>query len=174
MKLKGETQDRCRAVDYEGAILESQVTTQRDRRAALKFHGEAVKRHGQPKVIVTDQWRSYGAGLKDLGVADNRETGRRANNRAETAHLPFRRRDRAMFRFRRMRSLQKLAAVHSSIQTHFNKARGLDNRDKFKANRTAAFAAWRGLGVAKRQAGSGKRRPVRMCLTPPVAGALLP
>ena len=55
----------------------------------------------------------------DLGIEDGQETGRRLNNRAEFSHLPFRRRERAMLRFRRMRSLQK-ASVHPSVTNHID------------------------------------------------------
>jgi putative transposase len=148
VKINGETHYLWRAVDHEGEILESYVTKRRDRKAALRFLRKSMKRHGQPKVIVTDKLRSYGAALKDLGLCDDRETGRWLNNRAENSHLPFRRRERAMLRFRRMRSLQKFAAVHSSIHNHFNQERGLNSRDSFKANRTAALGEWRNLCVA--------------------------
>ena len=50
-----------------------------------------------------------------------------------------------MLRFRRMRSLQKFAAVHASIHNLFNAERALYSRDNFKANRTAALLEWRGL-----------------------------
>ena len=99
-------------------------------------------------MIVTDRLRSYGAALKELGVADRQQTERWLNNRAENSHLPLRRRERAMQRFRRMRSLQKFAAVHSSICNHFNQDRQLSSRTAFKLNRAAALAEWRGLGAA--------------------------
>ena len=67
------------------------------------------------------------------------------NNRAENSHLPFRRRERAMLRFRRIRTLQKFAAVHASISNHFNLERSLSSRQIFKANRAAALAEWRRL-----------------------------
>ena len=86
-------------------MLESVVTKTRDRKAALKFPKKLMKRHGRPEVIVTDRLRSYGSALKDLGRGDDREMGRWLNNRAENSHLPFRRRERAMLRFRRMRTL---------------------------------------------------------------------
>ena len=57
-----------------------------------------------------------------------------------------------MLRFRRMRSLQKFAAVHASISNHFNQERSLSNRQHFKANRAAALAEWRERGEAKGQA----------------------
>ena len=107
-----------------------------------------MKRHGQPKVFVTDKLRSYGAGLKDFGMPDDRETGRWLNNCAENSHQQFRRRERAMLRFRRMRSLQKFVAVHSSIHNLFNAERTLNSRTNFKANRTAALAEWRQLCAA--------------------------
>ncbi|MGE4610488.1 MAG: IS6 family transposase, partial [Paracoccaceae bacterium] len=63
-------------------------------------------------------------------------------------HLPFRRRERGMLRFRRMRSLQKFVAVHSSIHNHFNQERHLYSRENFKLNRTAALSEWRQLCFA--------------------------
>ena len=76
------------------------------------------------------------------------KAGRWLNNRAENSHLPFRRREHAMLRFRRMQSLQKFATVHSSVYNHFNQARHLCSRDNFKLNRAAALAEWRQLGAA--------------------------
>lgn len=107
VKINGVTHYLWRAVDHEGEVLESIVTKTRDRKAALKFLKKAMKRHGRPETIVTDKLRSYGAVLKVLGRGDDREMGRWLNNRAENSHLPFRRRERAMLRFRRMRTLQK-------------------------------------------------------------------
>ena len=126
-------------------MLESFVTKTRDKKSALKFLKKLMRKHGQPEVIVTDRLRSYGAALKDLGASERQETGRWLNNRAENSHLPFRRRERAMLRFRRMRSLQKFAAVHASVSNHFNQERSLSSRPLFKANRAAALAEWRGL-----------------------------
>ncbi|CUH40865.1 Transposase IS66 family protein [Jannaschia seosinensis] len=145
VKINGEQHYLWRAVDHEGKVLESFVTKTRDKKAALKFLRKAMKKHGRADVLVTDKLRSYGAALKDLGMADRQETGRWLNNRAENSHLPFRRRERAMQRFRRMRSLQKFAAVHASVSNHFNQQRSLSSRDIFKTNRAAALAEWRGL-----------------------------
>ena len=72
----------------------------RDKPAARKFLKKLMKRHGPAKVITTDGLSSYKAAMKDLGNAEKHEVGRWANNRAETSHPPFRRRERAMLRFR--------------------------------------------------------------------------
>ena len=148
VKINGETHYLWRAVDHEGEVLESFVTKKRDKKAALKFLKKAMRKHGRSGALVTDKLRSYGAALKEIGAAERQETGRWLNNRAENSHLPFRRRERAMLRFRRMRSLQKFAAVHASVYNHFNQERGLSSRDIFKAKRAAALAEWRGLCAA--------------------------
>jgi putative transposase len=145
VKINGQPHYLWRAVDHEGEVLESFVTKTRDKKAALKFLKKAMRKHGSPEVIVTDKLRSYGAALKDIGAVDKQETGRWLNNRAENSHLPFRRRERAMLRFRRMRSLQKFASVHASVYNLFNQERSLSSRPNFKLNRAAALAEWRNL-----------------------------
>ena len=161
VKINGETHYLWRAVDHEGEVLESYVSKRRDRKAALKFLSKTMKRHGNPHSLVTDKLRSYGAAIKVVGNADRQETGRWKNNRAENSHPlpgsglianhekgPFRRRERAMQRFRQTRTLQKFVAVHASVHNHFNQERHLYSRANFKLNRTAALAEWRQLGAA--------------------------
>ncbi len=111
VKINGEMHYLWRAIDHEGEVLESFVTKTRDKKVAPKFLKKAMRKHGQPEVIVTDKLRSYGAALKEIGAEEKQETGRWINNRAENSHLPFRRRERAMLRFRRMRSFQAFASV---------------------------------------------------------------
>ena len=133
------------AVDHEGELLECYATKTRDKKAALSFLRRMMKRHGKAKVIVTDRLRSYGAAMKEIGNPDRQETGRWANNRAENSHQPFRRRERAMLRFRRMHTLQKFSSVHASVHNHFNQERHLISRQLYKAQRSAALAEWRAV-----------------------------
>ena len=130
VKIRGEIHYLWRAVDHEGEVLEAYVTK---------------KRFGSPKSIVTDDLRSYGAALKEIGNAEVQVTGRWLNNRVENSHQHLRRRERAMSRFRQMRTLQKFAAVHSSVFNHFNQDRHLNHRPIFKERRSAALAEWRQL-----------------------------
>jgi putative transposase len=148
VKINGVKHDVWRAVDHEGEVLESFVTRRRDKKAALKFLRKSLKRHGQTETIVTDRLTSYGATLKQVGAVAKREVGRWLNNRAENSHQPFRRRERAMLRFRRMRSLQKFATVDGSIHNQFNQERTLISRQIFKDRRAAALAAWRQICAA--------------------------
>ncbi|MCV2880151.1 IS6 family transposase [Sedimentimonas flavescens] len=148
VKINGERHYLWRAVDHEGEVLESFVTKTRDKKAALKFLKKSLRRHGSADEFVTDRLRSYGAALGGLGIRDRQQTGRWMNNRAENSHLPFRRRERAMLRFRRMRTLQKFASVHASVHNLFNTERSLSSRATFKKNRATALAEWRGLCAA--------------------------
>ena len=145
VKLNGEMVYLWSAVDHEGEILESYVTRTRDKDAALAFMKKALKRHGAPATIVTDGLRSYRAAMVVLGNEDKQEVGCWANNRAENSHLPFRRRERAMLRFRQMKSLQKFASVHANIANHFNQERHLVSRQDYKLRRSAALAEWKSL-----------------------------
>jgi putative transposase len=86
-----------------------------------------------------------GAALKEIGAKDKQETGRWLNNRAENSHQPCRRRERAMARFRRMKTLQKFASVHGSVHNHFSQERHLVSRAIYKERRSAALAEWRAV-----------------------------
>ena len=91
--------------------------------------------------------RSYRAAMREIGNEARQETGRWLNNRAENSHQPFRRRERAMAKFRSAKSLQKFASIHATIHNHFNQERHLYSRQNFKHNRTAALAEWRQIAA---------------------------
>ena len=148
VKINGEQHYLWRAVDHEGEVLESYVTKRRDKAAALEFLKKAMKRYGKPKVIVTDRLGSYKAALREINSTHKQETERWINNRAENSHLPFRRRERAMQRFRQMRTLQKFVNLHASVYNHFNNERHLNSRDQFKLQRSAALDEWQQLCAA--------------------------
>ena len=145
MQLNGEMVYLWRAVDHEGEVLESYVTRNRDKAAALTFMRKALKRHGLPATITTDGLRSYGAAMDEPGCRDRQAIGRWANNRVENSHLPFRRRERAMLRFRQMKSLQKFASVRANIHNHFSLERHLIDRQTYRERRSAALAEWQEL-----------------------------
>jgi putative transposase len=85
---------------------------------------------------------------KELGCLDKQVTQRWANNRVENSHLPFRWRERAMLRFRRMHSLQKFASIPASFHNHFDPQRSLSTRSTFKLNLDAALTEWRSLLIS--------------------------
>jgi putative transposase len=98
------------------------------------------------------------AAMRDLGNGEKREIGRHTNNRVENSRLPFRRRERAMLRFRRMKTLQKFASVHANLANHFSAERHLVSRQEYKL---------RSLTSQPQIPNSAKRRQVRVGLTAP-------
>ena len=147
MKINGEHHDLWRAVHHEGENLKSYIIKKRHKSAALAFLKTALKRHGRAAAIVTDGLLPYPAAMRAPGVLDRREMGRWKDNRAENSHLSFRRRERAMLRFRRIKSLQKFASVHASFHNHFNQECHLVDSQIFKIGRSAALAGWQSLVV---------------------------
>ena len=148
VKINGETHYLWRVVGHEGEVVEFFLTKRRDRKGALAFLKKAMKRYGPPKVIVTDRLRSYRAAMVQLGNEWRQETSRWLNNRGENSHLPFRRREYAMQRFRREKTLQKFVSAHSAVCNHFNHERYLISREDFKGKCEAELAEWQRLSTA--------------------------
>ena len=118
VKVNGKLCYLWRAVDHEGEVLEAVATAKRDKAGAMKLLKRNMKKYGAPRSIVTDGLRAYSAALNDIGVAAERhEVGGRLNNRAENSHQPFRRRERAMQRFRSLKALQKFSSARPRPQS---------------------------------------------------------
>ncbi len=132
-----------RAVDSEGEVLDLLVQKRRNKRAALKLMRKLLKNQGiRPKQIVTDRLGSYGAALRELGLEKHHKMGGRSNNRAENSHLPIRRRERKMQRFKSQKSAQRFLSTHGPIYNLFNTQRHLISRQTHRIFRNQAMAEW--------------------------------
>jgi transposase-like protein len=138
-----------RAVDDEGEVLDLLVQRRRDARAAARLMRKLLKKHGfVPDILVTDKLRSYGAAKTQLRLSVRHEQGLRKNNRAENSHLPVRRRERKMQRFKSSGSAQRFLAVHAAVQNTFNVQRHLVSRNTLRVLRGEAFQNWRAATAA--------------------------
>ena len=130
---------------HEGEVLEAVATTKRDKAAALKL---LKKKYRAPRNIVSDGLRAYSAAMNEIGVAAERhEVGGQLNNRTENSHQPFRRRERAMQRFRSLETLQKFNSIHAQVHNQFNQERHLVARQVYKQRRSAALAERRAIAA---------------------------
>jgi DDE domain len=118
VRFNGQRRYLWRVVDHEGEVSEPFVNTTRDKTGALKFLKKALKRHGRTEAIVTGRLPFYRAAMKALRCEARRQVGRWVGDRAENSHLPFRRRERAMLRFRRMETLQRFVSSCASLHKH--------------------------------------------------------
>ena len=104
VSIGGRSMYLWRAVDAEGEVLDLLVQPRRDK------------------------LRSYGAALRELGLKHCHRTGGRLNNRAENAHQPVRRRERAWIRFKQPGSTQRFLSAHAAVYNCFNVQRHLISR----------------------------------------------
>jgi hypothetical protein len=115
-----------RAVDQEGEILDVLVQATRDKRAAVRLMRKLLKKHGlAPREIVTDRLRSCGAAFQELHLSAVHVQGKRKNNRAESSHVPIRRRERRMQDFRSPAGAQRFLSSHAAVYNTFNVCRYL-------------------------------------------------
>ena len=172
VKVNGRLCYLWRAVDHEGEVLEAVVTAKRDKAAALKLLKRIMKKYGSPRSIVTDGLRAYSAAMNEIDVAAERhEVGGRLNNRAENSHQPFRRRERAMQRFRSLKTLQKFSSVHAQVHNQFNQERHLVTRRVLQAETLCCLgrvARPRGIDRRSRDGGRATCPRASVSLTPPV------
>ena len=144
VNIQGRRMWMWRAVDDEGEVLDVLVQKRRNKAAALKLLRKLLRNTGvRPEKIVTDGLASYRAAMRVLGCADRHKPGRlRDNNRVENSHLPVRRRERRMQRFKSQGQAQRFVATHGAVYNNFNVQRHLISRPTLRIFRAAATEAW--------------------------------
>ena len=143
LKINGVTHYLWRAVDQNGVVLDILVQPKRDRFAAMRFFRKLLRATGrQPRVIITDKLRSYGAAKRVVmpGVAHRQH--RYLNNRAENSHQPTRERERRMRRFKSARHAQRFVEVHGIVASHFRPRRHLLSAADYRKLRSKRFRIW--------------------------------
>ena len=105
-----------RAVDQDGNVLDILVQRRRNKAAAKKFFRKLLKGLTYvPRVIVTDQLKSYGATKREVLPSVEHRQHRSLNNRAENSHQPTRERERRMRRFKSPGQAQRFLAAYGPI-----------------------------------------------------------
>jgi transposase-like protein len=144
VSIQGRRMYLWRAVDAEGEVLDVLVQAKRDTTAARKLMRKLLKRQGMaPDEWVTDKNPAYGAALRGLKLNRALHTRRkRANNKAESSHVPVRRRERKLQGFKSPRSAQRFLSMHASVYNTFNLQRHLVSRRTLRLLRAEAAQAW--------------------------------
>ncbi len=142
LMIKGVKHWLWRAVDAKGDVLDILVQSRRDKAAAKRFFRKLFKRWGQPRVLVTDKLRSYGATLKELTPGIEHRQHKGLNNRAEASHRHTRRGERIMGRFKSPRQAQRFLSVHDQTAALFRPKRHLMTAAAYRQTRTDAFDLW--------------------------------
>jgi len=141
--IQGERQYFWRAVDQDGDVIDILVQPRRNRRAAQRFFRKLLKGHGrEPRRLVTDKLRSYGAAHRTIMPSVIHDTERYANNRAEVSHQPTRQRERQMRRFKSVAQAQQFLSVHGVILNLFRVGRQLLRPANHRILRERSFLVW--------------------------------
>jgi putative transposase len=102
-----------------------------------------------PRVMITDKLKSYSAACKDMGLGIEHRQHKGLNNRAENSHLPTRRRERIMKRFKSPRQVQRFLSIYDQVANLFHFPRHKLSANLYRAARTQAFSTWAEVATAQ-------------------------
>lgn len=142
VQIRGWRMYLWRAVDDEGEVLDVLVQGRRKRRAALKRLRRLLKNQGvHPRASSRTSWPRI---APRYGPRSRRppSPGRNAGNRAESAHLAIRRRERKQQKFKSQGSAQRFLSSHATICNTFNTQTHLIRRATLRHLRAEAHRAW--------------------------------
>ncbi len=132
-----------RAVDQDGDVIDILVHRRRNAHSARRFFRRLLKGQGsEPRWLITDKLRSYGAAHRSVMPSVGHVTERYANSRAEVSHQPTRQRKRQMRRFKSAAQAQRFLSVHGVVQNLFNLSRHRLRSANHRLLRARAFGIW--------------------------------
>ena len=143
--IQGKKHWLWRAVDHDGFVLDVIVQSRRNAKAAERLMRKLLSQHGTPRVIVTGKLRSYGAAKKKIMPGVEHRSHKGLNNRSENSHLPVRRRERIMKRFKSPGQLQRFVSIHDTISNLFHLPRHEMPSSDFREMRALANDTWRDI-----------------------------
>ena len=148
VKIQSKQRYLWRAIAQGGEVVDVFLQARRDGKAAKRFFKQFLKKcRNEPRKIVTDKLRSYGAAHRELVPDTIHDTSQYANNRAELSHQPTRVRERGMRRFKSMAQAQRFLGVHAAVYNLFNLGRHLVSANNCRDLRQSAFASWKKVTV---------------------------
>jgi putative transposase len=143
VKINGKQHYLWRAVDQDGEVVDVYLQAKRDGVAAKRFFKRLLRSHGgEPRKIVTDKLRSYGAAHRVLIPETIHSIEQYENNRVEQSHEATRVRERGMRRFKSVGQTQLFLSAHAAVSNLFNLGRHLVRAQHYRDLRKSAFGEW--------------------------------
>ena len=144
IKINGKMHYLWRAVDQNGMVLDILVTRRRNKEAAKRFFLKLLRGlKYEPRVIITDKLRSYGAALREVLPHVEHRQHKGLNNRAENSHRPTRRREKVMQKFKSMDHAQQFLSPFGLIYEHFKPKRHLMSAADYRQLMSVRLQDWR-------------------------------
>src|SRR2546430_10566313 len=144
LKIRGKRHWLWRAVDQHGVILDILVQERRDQVAAERLLRRVLDGEGgtEPRVVITDKLASYPPALRRALPKAEHRRHKGLNNRAENSHLPTRKRERILQRFKSAEHAQRFLVPFSAVSNHFRPRRHLFTASAYRQFRTQAHSGW--------------------------------
>ena len=101
-----------------------------------------------PKRIITDKLRSYGVAKKQIMPNVEHRSHKGLNNRAENSHVPLRKRERMMQRFRSAGAIQRFVLIFSAVRNLFVPPRSKRSALQIQIYRLQAMMQWKAVTCA--------------------------
>jgi putative transposase len=153
LSINGERHYLWRAVDQDGHVLDILVQRRRNKKAAKKFFRKLLKGlRYVPRVIITDQLKSYGAAKRELLPGVEHRQSRYLNNRCEQSHRPTRQRERHMQGFKSPGHAQRFLSSYELIAQHFRPRRYLLSASDYREVMSNRFEQWANITGMERAA----------------------
>jgi putative transposase len=150
LKINGKRHWLWRAVDQNGVVLDILVQQRRDQSAAECFLRQVVDGVGrEPRAVITDKLASYPPAIRRVLPKSEHRRHKRLNNRAENSHLPTRKRDRVLQRFKSAEHAQRFLGPFSAVSIHFRPRRHLLTASAYRQIRTERYAVWRDVSLGR-------------------------
>jgi putative transposase len=130
-------------MDQDGNILDILVQRRRDKAVAKKFIRKLLKGcRYVPRVIVTDQLKSYGAAKREMLPGVEHRQRRYLNNRAENSHQPTRQRERRVQGFKSAGHAQWVLSAYGPIVQQFRPRRHRLSASAYRQEMRQRFDTW--------------------------------
>jgi putative transposase len=140
-------------VDQDGNGLDLLVQSRRNNKAAKKFFRKWLKGlHYAPRVVITDQLKSYGAAKSEILPSVEHRQSRDLNNRCENSHRPTRQRERRRQGFKSPGHAQRFLSAYGPIAQHFRPRRHLRSASAYRQEMSHRFERWAEITGTERAA----------------------
>jgi putative transposase len=153
LKIRGKRHWLWRAVDQHGVVLDILVQERRDQAAAERFLRCVLQScECEPRVVITDKLASYVPAIRRVLPRSEHRRHKGLNNRAENSHLPTRKRERVLQRFKSAEHAQHFLGPFSAVCNHFRPRRHRLTASAYRQIRTERYAVWQDVTLAGVQA----------------------
>ena len=102
----------------------------------------------EPRVVITDKLASYPPAIRRALPHSEHRRHKGLNNRAENSHLPTRKRERILQRFKSAEHAQRFLVPFSAVSNHFRPRRHRLTASTYRQFRTQAHTAWQDVTQA--------------------------